>query len=57
MGLYFDDICKLFNVINGLVDKGNMVIVIEYNLDVIKILDWIIDLGLEGGVGGGIVVV
>ena len=48
-GLHFDDIRKLLNVINGLVDKGNTVIVIEHNLDVIKTSDWIIDMGPEGG--------
>ncbi len=55
-GLHFDDIRKLLNVINGLVDKGNTVIAIEHNLDVIKTSDWIIDLGPEGGAGGGTVV-
>ena len=48
-GLHFDDIRKLLGVINGLVDKGNTVIVIEHNLDVIKTSDWIIDMGPEGG--------
>ncbi|GGC70084.1 excinuclease ABC subunit UvrA [Hoyosella rhizosphaerae] len=55
-GLHFEDIRKLLKVINGLVDKGNTVIVIEHNLDVIKTADWIIDMGPEGGSGGGTVV-
>jgi excinuclease ABC subunit A len=55
-GLHFDDIRKLLNVINGLVDKGNTVIVIEHNLDVIKTSDWIVDMGPEGGAGGGTIV-
>ncbi|MEW2502633.1 excinuclease ABC subunit UvrA [Amycolatopsis sp. CA-161197] len=55
-GLHFEDISKLIGVINGLVDKGNTVIVIEHNLDVIKTSDWIIDMGPEGGSGGGMVV-
>jgi excinuclease ABC subunit A len=55
-GLHFEDISKLIGVINGLVDKGNTVIVIEHNLDVIKTADWIIDMGPEGGSGGGTVV-
>lgn len=55
-GLHFDDISKLMLVINGLVDKGNTVIVIEHNIDVIKAADWIIDMGPEGGSGGGRVV-
>ncbi|SHG15455.1 excinuclease ABC subunit UvrA [Streptoalloteichus hindustanus] len=55
-GLHFEDIRKLLGVINGLVDKGNTVIVIEHNLDVIKTADWIVDMGPEGGSGGGTVV-
>jgi excinuclease ABC subunit A len=55
-GLHFEDIRKLLKVINGLVDKGNTVIVIEHNLDVIKTSDWIVDMGPEGGGGGGTVV-
>ncbi|MEY4276347.1 MAG: hypothetical protein RIS26_810 [Actinomycetota bacterium] len=52
-GLHFEDTRKLLEVLNSLVDKGNTVIVIEHNLDVIRCSDWIIDLGPEGGAGGG----
>jgi len=55
-GLHFEDIRKLLAVLQGLVDKGNTVIVIEHNLDVIKSADWIVDMGPEGGSGGGIVI-
>ncbi|MFH1232810.1 MAG: excinuclease ABC subunit UvrA [Patescibacteria group bacterium] len=55
-GLHFEDIKKLLQVLNQLVDKGNTVLVIEHNLDVIKSVDWIIDLGPEGGDQGGEVV-
>jgi len=55
-GLHFEDIRKLLIVLQGLVDKGNTVIVIEHNLDVIKNADWIIDMGPEGGSGGGLVI-
>lgn len=55
-GLHFDDIRVLMNVINRLVDKGNTVIIIEHNLDVIKMADYIIDMGPEGGRDGGVVV-
>ena len=55
-GLHFEDVQKLLKVLNSLVDKGNTVVVIEHNLDVIRSADWIIDMGPEGGDGGGLVV-
>ncbi|MEU7318231.1 excinuclease ABC subunit UvrA [Streptomyces sp. NPDC007083] len=55
-GLHFEDIRKLIGVLEGLVEKGNSVMVIEHNLDVIKTADWVVDLGPEGGNGGGLVV-
>jgi excinuclease ABC subunit A len=55
-GLHFDDIRKLLGVLSRLVDQGNTVLVIEHNLDVIKTADWIVDLGPEGGSGGGRVI-
>jgi excinuclease ABC subunit A len=55
-GLHFEDIRKLLGVLHSLVDKGNTVVVIEHNLDVIKTADWVIDMGPEGGSGGGQVI-
>jgi excinuclease ABC subunit A len=55
-GLHFDDVKKLLDVLNRLVDLGNTVIIIEHNLDVIKQADWLIDLGPEGGDAGGRIV-
>ncbi|MBO3087083.1 excinuclease ABC subunit UvrA [Cellulomonas dongxiuzhuiae] len=55
-GLHFEDIRKLLGVLQSLVDKGNTVLVIEHNLDVIKNADWVVDMGPEGGSGGGLVV-
>ena len=56
-GLHFHDIALLLKVLNQLVEAGNTVVVIEHNLDVIKTADWVVDMGPEGGDGGGQVVV
>jgi excinuclease ABC subunit A len=55
-GLHFEDVRKLLEVLHSLVDQGNTVVVIEHNLDVVKTADWIIDIGPEGGDGGGVIV-
>src|SRR5262249_55891498 len=55
-GLHFDDVRKLLDVLHGFTAQGNTVVVIEHNLDVVKTADWIIDLGPEGGAGGGLIV-
>ncbi len=55
-GLHFEDIRRLLNVLSRLVDQGNTVLVIEHNLDVVKTADWVIDMGPEGGSGGGLII-
>ncbi|MBU6507538.1 MAG: excinuclease ABC subunit UvrA [Alphaproteobacteria bacterium] len=55
-GLHFDDVSKLLEVLHALVDQGNTILVIEHNLEVVKTADWIVDLGPEGGSGGGCIV-
>jgi len=56
IGLHYDDVQKLLDILNALVDRGNTVLVIEHNMDVIKSADWVIDIGPDGGVAGGRVV-
>ena len=56
IGLHYEDIAKLIEILNKLVDKGNTVVLIEHNLDIVKNADYIIDIGPEGGVGGGNIV-
>ncbi len=56
VGLHFEDVKKLIDILNKLVDKGNTVMIIEHNLDIVKCADWIIDIGPEGGIGGGNIV-
>jgi excinuclease ABC subunit A len=54
--LHFEDISLLLNVLQKLVEKGNTVVVIEHNMDIIKVADYIVDMGPEGGSGGGLIV-
>lgn len=56
VGLHYDDVAKLLEVLNKLVDKGNTVVLIEHNMDIIKCSDYLIDIGPEGGSGGGRIV-
>ena len=56
-GLHFEDIRVLMNVLNELADKGNTVLIIEHNLDVVKLADYVIDIGMEGGKKGGKILV
>lgn len=53
IGLHYDDVAKLIDILNRLADKGNSVVLIEHNLDIIKSADWVLDIGPEGGTGGG----
>jgi excinuclease ABC subunit A len=53
VGLHYDDVAKLLEVLNKLIGKGNTVVVIEHNMDIIKCADYILDFGPEGGTGGG----
>ena len=55
-GLHFEDIQRLLGVLNQLVDKGNTVVIIEHNLEVIKGADWVIDMGPDGGIKGGLII-
>ena len=55
-GLHFHDVAQLLKVLLALRDQGNTIVIIEHNLDVIKVADWVIDLGPEGGDGGGLIV-
>jgi excinuclease ABC subunit A len=55
-GLHFHDIAKLLDAFNALISKGHSIIIIEHNLEIIKSADWVIDLGPEGGIGGGTII-